>query len=277
MSITMYDSIDVSSLPRGAEAYAGYVGGFWPTYDSLPSATYKLSIAINAGEQAECLDVEAGDATIAQVYSWYQAQVARGIKCPVIYTSASNVAALNATMQANGFKRNQYQVWSAHYTGIYHICAPGVCGYPQADATQYTDAGPNGCDVSACADYFFAAINATPPAPKPVPAPVVTPPMEDDVQIPAQPANAPTIATGVSFNGTPYKTIGFVADPGVEGGGTVTVRCAFHIADAGFTVTEVSMNPTVPKSVVTVPQNCDGVSFTRLDNMNIVLVPNFAA
>jgi hypothetical protein len=55
-----------SAIPKTAEAVAGYVGGHWPTYNQLvkdfPHA-HKLSIAVFASEDADCLDIEKGDAT----------------------------------------------------------------------------------------------------------------------------------------------------------------------------------------------------------------------
>ena len=264
--ITMYDSIYVANLPAGAEAYAGYVGGFWPTFSSLPPAEYKLSIAINAREDAMCLDVESGDAVAAQAPGWWRAAQQNHY----LYTSASNAQLLINTMADAGIARSQYKLWTAHYTGTPHVCAPDVCGYPVADGTQWTDAGPNNCDVSLLNADFFAT--SPPPAP---PKPTV-PPMEDDVQIPPQAAGAPTAPVGVSFNGSPYTTVGFCADPGVLGGGTVTVRCAFHITGNTWQVETATMNETVQKAVVPVPANCDGVSFTREDTLNVTLVPNFA-
>ncbi len=35
MTITMFDSIDISTLPEGDYAYAGYVDGRWATYPKL--------------------------------------------------------------------------------------------------------------------------------------------------------------------------------------------------------------------------------------------------
>ena len=261
MSITMYDSINVPNIPAHAQADAGYVDGAWPTFSHLSPAQYQLSIAVFASDNADCLDVESGDAVNSQAPGWW----VRAKGNHYLYTSASNSQALINTMAGAGVLRSRYKLWSAHYTGYAHICAPNVCCYPQADATQWTSNGPGGnLDVSLCADDFFVTSPPPPPAP-------TAPPMEDDVQI--LPKSGPV---GVSFDGTPYKTIGFVADPGVIGGGTVTVRCAFHLVNGGWSVQEVSLNPDVTKAVVSVPANCDGVSFTREDTMPIILVPNFA-
>jgi hypothetical protein len=169
MTLRMYDSITPANLPPGADAYAGYTSGLWPDFPDIQRLfphVRLLSIAVNAAHDADCLDVENGDATIAEVYPWFNRQVKRGVWRPVIYTSASNAQALNATMHANGFPRASYRLWLAHWGDGKHICGPGlVCGYPRADGTQWTAAaaGTHGTHVDEsllAADFF-----PTPPTP----------------------------------------------------------------------------------------------------------------
>ena len=188
--ITMYDSITVSQIPANAEAVAGYTSGHWPTYNELvqkfPHA-HVLSIAVGASHAARCLDVEPGDASNGQAPGWYMAHADRNQGKPVLYTSASNVNALVSTMTSARIFRNQYYIWSAHYTFHEHICSPGACGYPAADATQWTDKalGKN-LDQSCCQDYFFGAA----PAPKP---PIPSPPSEEEIV---------AISSTIAANGT---------------------------------------------------------------------------
>lgn len=157
----MFDSVTVSEIPRSANAVAGYVGGKWPTYFQLkrdfPHA-HVLSIAVNAGENAECLDVEPGDAVAAQAPEWYRRQRARGVVRPVLYTSLSNVPALMGAMQGAGVARHEYRVWSAHYTGRAHICG-SECGLSvAADGTQWTDTALNrNLDESLLNGAFFSS------------------------------------------------------------------------------------------------------------------------
>lgn len=142
----MYDDVTLGLLPSGPFAYAGYVNGTFENFAALkqrfPGAVL-LDIAVSANTNATCLDVENGDATIAQIFSWFKAQLARGVFRPVIYTSAGNLGHLHATMQANGFARGTYRVWSAHYGSGMHICGPTTCGFTvgggSADGTQWTD------------------------------------------------------------------------------------------------------------------------------------------
>jgi hypothetical protein len=96
MAFTMYDSINVDQIPVDAQAVAGYVGGKWPTYADgslakrCPKAR-KLSIAVASRYDAECLDVEPGDATNNVAAGWVKRQQKRGVKHPVVYTSVANV------------------------------------------------------------------------------------------------------------------------------------------------------------------------------------------
>jgi hypothetical protein len=166
----MYDSVTVSEIPHSASAVAGYVGGRWPTYSTLvkefPHAQH-LSIAVNAGEDAECLDIESGDATIADAPTWFRRQKGRGVTTPCFYTSLSNVDALVAALNKEGIHRPEYRLWSAHYTYRAHVCGPPEGISVTADATQWTDrALGRNLDESLCDDAFF---------PKPAPRPYENP------------------------------------------------------------------------------------------------------
>jgi hypothetical protein len=162
MTITMYDSVTVANLPKDADCLAGYVGGLFPTFPQLrklfPQARL-LSIAVNAGQDADCLDIENGDATDAEAPAWVKRQLRHGEPRPCLYTSAGNVADLIATIEAAGIARAQVRIWSAHYGRGKHICGPGVCGFPAADGTQWTDTAPGNhgseIDESVLKDGFF--------------------------------------------------------------------------------------------------------------------------
>ena len=159
----MYDSVDVTQIPANAQAVAGYVGGHWPTYKSLVlkfPKSKKLSIAIAADENADCLDVEKGDASPTQAAAWVRRQHAAGNKCPVVYTSLAYAQSLVNLLDASGLKYGiDYKLWSAHYNFKAHICSP-KCGLRlkvTAHATQYTDkALGRNLDASLCSANFFA-------------------------------------------------------------------------------------------------------------------------
>lgn len=160
---TMYDSVTVSEIPSGARAVAGYVGGRWPTFAGLvkgwPKAR-RLSIAIAASEDAHCLDIEPGDATVGEAAAWVRRQLSKGVKRPCVYASASQIDGLVAALEAFGLHRSQVRIWSAHYGRGRHLCGPATCGEVRstsADATQYDDrALGRNLDVSVLRRDFFA-------------------------------------------------------------------------------------------------------------------------
>ena len=81
MPVQMLNSVSVGQIPASAPAVAGYVR--WLLAD-VPSPcqqfphAYHLSIAVNAGEDAECLDIERGDAEPYQAPAWVKRQLSRG-------------------------------------------------------------------------------------------------------------------------------------------------------------------------------------------------------
>lgn len=139
----MYDSVTVSQIPAGARAVAGYTTGKFPTFPELvrqfPKARH-LSIAVSSEHDAECLDVEPGDATPEVAAGWVKRQFARGIKRPVVYGSRDNIPAILAALAKAGIGRARVRVWSAHFTGVPHICGPKTCGASfTADAAQWNN------------------------------------------------------------------------------------------------------------------------------------------
>lgn len=160
--VAMYDSVTVSEIPPNALAVAGYTSGNWPTFPELAARfprAHRLSIAINAAHDADCLDCEPGDATPDQAPRWVKRQHARGLKRPVVYASVSAMQDVIGRLTAAGLSRSSYRVWTAHYTGQPHICS-ARCGNGftgTADATQWTDhSGGRNLDQSLCAAGFFA-------------------------------------------------------------------------------------------------------------------------
>lgn len=146
--LTMFDSVTPAEIPAKAEAVAGYVGGHWPTFASLAKShphAHRLSIAVTASEEADCLDVEKGDASPGQAPTWLRSKATKhATPKPVLYTSVSLADALIRTCHEAGIPRSSYLLWTAHYTGRPHLCGPacsgaGVSFHGHADATQYDD------------------------------------------------------------------------------------------------------------------------------------------
>lgn len=178
-SLYMYDDVTVSLIPSNATAVAGYANGIYANLTAMRSRFPKahiLDIAVRSSVNATCLDVETGDATNAQAVGWVKAQHNRGLAKPIVYTSAGNAQALINTLANGGVPRDSYLLWSAHYSGVSHICSKGGCGYPNADGTQFTDrAMGKSLDESLVSDTFFGVNKPTPP-PKPTAEKQVAPP-----------------------------------------------------------------------------------------------------
>lgn len=157
----MYDAVDTTAIPADAMAVAGYVNGRWPTFSSLakshPNAK-RLSIAVSAEADAECLDIERFDAVPAQAPAWVRRQKARGVKKPVVYCSVSDAPKVLSILDISGIRRSQVRLWTAHYTGKPHRC-DSACGFglaTKADATQFTDkALGKSLDASLVSAGFF--------------------------------------------------------------------------------------------------------------------------
>lgn len=149
----MYDSVDLTQVPEHAQAVAGYVDGKWPTFSEVkrrwPNVKH-LSIAVSASADAECLDIETGDATVAEAVDWLVRQERRGVVCPVFYVERSRLPELVALLMRAGVASDRYRIWSAHYTDVPHIDRG-------AGATQWTDhaLGLN-LDESLCGPEFFS-------------------------------------------------------------------------------------------------------------------------
>ena len=87
----------------------------------------------------------------------------------------------------------------------------------------------------------------------------------------------PSNDIGVSLDKTSYTAVGFCCDPGRLGGGTVSVRVAWHRMDGFWGVGTAEMTPERPKAVLSFSGGkVDGVSFRRQDAIPISLYPNFA-
>lgn len=157
----MYDSVTVADIPSAAVAVAGYVNGHWPTFPVLADThrhAKRLSITVFADADADCLDVEGGDAAPAQAPAWVRRQHVRGVKRPVVYCALSSTPAVLASLKHAGIRRSHVRLWTAHYTYRPHRCSP-LCRFgmwTRADATQYTNrAFGRNLDASLCAPRFL--------------------------------------------------------------------------------------------------------------------------
>jgi hypothetical protein len=145
MTYTMFDAVGIEHIPNTASLVAGYVNGYWPTYNDLcgkfPLA-HHVSIAVQAGVVADVLDVERGDATPENVPLWVKEM--RNLKRkPIVYTSRANVPAVQSEC-AKALVAEPF-FWVADWTNHPHL-VPGSIGTQWADGTalypglaMYTD------------------------------------------------------------------------------------------------------------------------------------------
>ena len=141
---TMYDAVNVKNLPRKATMLAGYVGGYWPTFPLLPKNAIRVSIAINATQTADVLDVEKGDATPQEAPSWIVRMRTKGI-VPTVYCAASN---RQAVIDACAAAKVAYPFfWIADWTNVAHL-AEGSIATQWADGTAQYPGLAFGCDTS---------------------------------------------------------------------------------------------------------------------------------
>lgn len=156
--ITQYDSVTPSTIPSNAVAVAGYVGGSFPDFSELvalfPHARHK-SVAVNASEDADILDIENGDAVPGQAPSWFSRQKARGLELPGVYADASTMPSVVAAMTAAGIAESEYVRWVA-WLGSTEIPA-GM------NARQYTfTAFGRNLDASVCFPSFWGTTPSPP-------------------------------------------------------------------------------------------------------------------
>lgn len=132
-TVTMYDTITPEDIPPQAQAVSGYVNGRWPTFnraaEMFPRARH-LSITVMASADADCLDVENGDATPEECAGWVIRQHKRGKARPWLYCNLSTLPAVLENLKAAGIKRGTFVIWTADPTNKAHITKG-------ADATQW--------------------------------------------------------------------------------------------------------------------------------------------
>lgn len=161
------DSVVASYTLPGYSFYAGYVNGYVSYYDLVrlrPGATV-LSITVRAGVFAvNVIDIEPGCCTVGDAPGFVARSSHPGMSKPIVYCAAWQVDTVVAELRDNGYSRDEYVIWSAHYAGYTHICGPSTCGYGQADMTQYASNARYDSNVS-IASVFGSAPPPAPPVP----------------------------------------------------------------------------------------------------------------
>lgn len=156
------DSIYVSNLQSGLGVYGGYAYGTYDNWAALVkrfgTSAHLVSIApvVEKSSWVMCLDIEPGNAAPDDAPAFQRLPDHGGAVRPIYYCSAGDLQLVIDALSAAGFARDDYDLWSAHWLGKAHICSPSVCGYPQADATQWASY------LDYDADLWNAAVFAQP-------------------------------------------------------------------------------------------------------------------
>lgn len=160
----MYDTVTISMVPPDPFATAGYTSGFFPTFEPLRRSfphSHTISIAINVDHEANCLDVEPGDATPSQVPGWVRVEKDRGAM-PCVYSSWWEFTGeVRPILLRAGIARSAIFEWDANYLGCPRLDAT-------FDATQCTNTALGRNLDESVVKLSFLSI-ATPPfeVPKP--------------------------------------------------------------------------------------------------------------
>lgn len=157
-----YDSVSVQNIPRDAKAAAYYVDGRYENEAEVkaqaPKARY-TSIAVFASGVADCLDIEPGNATVAEAAGWYRKmRELRPKRKPIFYIAAAAADELVSALRNSGIARDKYILWTAHYGAGKHFCGEGSCPYARSagkvDSTQFTTNNET-LDESVCRPSFW--------------------------------------------------------------------------------------------------------------------------
>lgn len=164
--LTFFDAVNPANIPEHAEAMAGYIDGEYPSLGGmrqrLPQALW-LSITTDVTRDAMVLDIERGDASPVSASVWVVGQLRQGVHRPCLYAGLSNVPGVLAALSSLGIQRRQVRLWTAHWTGVPHICGPdcGISMDNRPGATQYENSEARGVDTSLTTLEWFQAVRDT--------------------------------------------------------------------------------------------------------------------
>lgn len=166
-----------SPIPQAilhANAIVAYeFGNQWPTLGPYSRARPELAIrgwiistTLTSNGPSRCYDIEPGGGHNGNIGAFMRQADTRWGK-PILYTFASNVHDMIVAAANQGYGRGDYYIYAAHPDSHYgrHICGPGVCPYPLADATQYTFQTPENCDTGLFQAYVLPGNAPIPPLP----------------------------------------------------------------------------------------------------------------
>jgi hypothetical protein len=117
-----------------------------------------VSITTTGRQDADVVDVEAGDVSPSGALQWLRRMKALGHPAPGVYASLDVWCGLLGPLLLSQFKRSEFRVWTAHYTHRWHRCSQNCDSRLRLDpdATQFTNqALGRDLDCSAALTPFF--------------------------------------------------------------------------------------------------------------------------
>ena len=168
------DSITAGDIPlQNLQVVIGYANGAvsaWksPDWARFPTELPRAAVDVNATDlTADILDVEKGDATIADAVAWTASKLAKPHSyLPIIYVNRDNLTALfNAQLTAGHHINVHFKIGIATLDGVTKTVPDmtGVWGVQWKPATS--PSGPGHYDEWIIYDDTWKAPAAPPPAP----------------------------------------------------------------------------------------------------------------
>lgn len=154
----MYDSTDLTQIPKEPHAVAAYGNGEFANYDAalkmFPNARVMRG-SVRDMVAADWYDIERGDYRPDQAGALFKVARDAGIWRPCFYFSLANRNAVLSSLSEATTQRDTFRLWDAYWNAIADIMQGD-------DAHQFTDKALNrNLDETICLSTFF------PPAPTP--------------------------------------------------------------------------------------------------------------
>jgi len=160
-NVMVYDSVDVSAIPREAKYVLGYVDGIYANIELIkirfPNAKI-ITVTVTGYSRAMMADVERGAIDTKTLKTWIAHKYYTG-PFPVVYCS-DNIKPVVSYAIAYVYK-GQWAWWAADWTGVPHIV-------PTSEATQYADSTmlKKDYDLSIATPSLIAALFPEEPVPE---------------------------------------------------------------------------------------------------------------
>lgn len=163
--VAVFDSVSIQRIPNAARRIAAYVDGEYANIhdaQTMRPDAQLIAITVLGNAYAQVADLEAGALSVTQVRDWLRQARVRGQQRPCIYVEVSRLVSVVDELAILGEPRSSYRLWSAHWTGVPHICsaACGIGDYEPPGMTQYeSNSHDSGIDVSLTRFGWWAAVH----------------------------------------------------------------------------------------------------------------------